>query len=111
MNLVAKEYVARRTDGDGALILSEFTGAARELNDALLVNPYDVDQIAESVRQALSMPEFERRKRMQKMRVAVANNNIYRWAGKAISALLRFDVAQPGQFGIGGEDRVVAAAG
>jgi trehalose 6-phosphate synthase len=91
MNLVAKEYVSSRFDEDGVLILSQFTGAARELTDALLVNPYNVEEMADAIRLALEMPEAERRRRMQKMRTAVADNNIYRWAGKAVSALLRFD--------------------
>ena len=91
MNLVAKEYVASRWDEGGMLILSQFTGAAREFPDALLVNPYAIDQCADAIRQALEMPELERRKRMQRMREAVAGNNVYRWAGKIVSALLRFD--------------------
>jgi trehalose 6-phosphate synthase len=91
MNLVAKEYVASRVDGDGALILSEFAGASRELSDAILINPFDEGETAEAIRQALEMPEEERRRRMQKMRAVVAENNIYRWAGKIISALLKFD--------------------
>ena len=60
MNLVAKEYVAAREDEDGVLILSQFTGASRELRDALLVNPYDTEQLAESIRRALEMPPEER---------------------------------------------------
>ncbi len=91
MNLVAKEYIASRDDGEGMLILSQFTGAARELTDAIQINPYAVEEMGEGIRQALEMPVAERAKRMQKMREAVANNNVYRWAGKAISALLRFD--------------------
>jgi trehalose 6-phosphate synthase len=91
MNLVAKEFVASRGDGDGALVLSWFTGAARELTSALLVNPFDIDQVAGAMDQALQMPEDERRKRMQKLRTAVADNNIYRWAGKFLSALMKFD--------------------
>lgn len=91
LNLVAKEYVASRFDEDGALILSHFTGAARELTDALLINPFAVDETAEAMFQALIMPPVERRRRMQKLRSAVAENNIYRWAGKVISALLKFD--------------------
>lgn len=91
MNLVAKEFVGSRFDEDGVLILSHFTGAAREMTDALLINPFSIEEGAEAIRQALEMPEEERRKRMQKMRTAVAENNIYRWAGKAISALLKFD--------------------
>jgi len=91
LNLVAKEYVASRADGGGALILSEFAGASRELSDAILVNPFNEGETAEAIRQALEMPDEERRKRMQKMRAVVAENNIYRWAGKIISALLRFE--------------------
>lgn len=91
LNLVAKEFVASQFDEDGVLILSQFTGAAREFPEALLVNPFAVDEIAESIRKALEMPPPERRRRMKKMRETVANNNIYRWAGKVISALLRFD--------------------
>jgi trehalose-6-phosphate synthase len=91
MNLVAKEFVSSRFDEDGVLILSQFTGAARELAEALLINPFAIDEGAESIHLALEMPEDERRKRMQKMRAAVADNNIYRWAGKVISNLLKFE--------------------
>jgi len=91
MNLVAKEFVASRFDEDGVLILSRFTGAARELTDALLVNPFAIDEMAEALLQALTMPEDERRKRMQKLRAMVAENNIYRWAGKYLSTLLKFE--------------------
>jgi trehalose 6-phosphate synthase len=91
MNLVAKEFVASRFDEDGVLILSRFTGAARELTSAILVNPFAVDEVAEAIHQALAMPEEERRKRMQKMRTGVAENNIYRWAGKFLSTLLKFE--------------------
>ncbi len=94
MNLVAKEFVASRDDDDGVLILSQFTGAAQELTDALLVNPFDVEAGAEAIRQALEMQEEERRRRMQRMRTAVAQNNIYRWAGKVLSALLKFEFAE-----------------
>jgi trehalose 6-phosphate synthase len=91
MNLVAKEFLASRFDNDGVLLLSRFTGAARELSDAVLVNPFAVDEVAEAIRLALEMSEEERRRRMEKLRSVVAGNNIYRWAGKIISALLRFD--------------------
>lgn len=91
MNLVAKEFVASRFDDDGVLILSRFTGAARELSDAFLVNPFAIDELAEAFRAALEMPEEERRKRMHKQRGVVATNNIYRWAGKFLSTLLRFE--------------------
>jgi len=94
MNLVAKEFVASRFDDDGVLILSQFTGAARELTDALLVNPFSVEETAEAMRQALEMTKEDRRHRMQKMRDLIASNNIYRWAGKFLSALLRFEFAE-----------------
>ena len=91
MNLVAKEFVASRFDEDGVLILSRFTGAARELTDAVLVNPFAIDEVADAMYQALEMSDEERRKRMQKMRTVVAENNIYRWAGKFLSGLLKFE--------------------
>jgi trehalose 6-phosphate synthase len=97
MNLVAKEFVGSRFDEDGVLILSDFAGASRELTDAVLVNPFDEEGMAEAIRQALEMPEEARRKRMQKMRAVVAENNIYRWAGKILSALLKFELAANGQ--------------
>ena len=87
MNLVAKEFVASRSDGDGVLILSEFTGAARELTDALIVNPFSAEEMAAAMHQALEMPAQERRLRMNKMRAAVSANNIYRWAGKIVLTL------------------------
>jgi trehalose 6-phosphate synthase len=91
MNLVAKEFVASRADEDGVLILSRFTGAGRELTDAVLVNPFAVDEIADAMHQALTMLDDQRHKRMQRLRAQVAENNIYRWAGKLLSALLKFD--------------------
>jgi alpha,alpha-trehalose-phosphate synthase [UDP-forming] len=92
MNLVAKEFVASRTDGDGALILSQFTGAAREMGGgAMLVNPFASDEMAEAIYQVVTMSQDERRRRMQKMREAVAENNVYRWAGKFLAALTKFD--------------------
>lgn len=91
MNLVAKEYVASRFDEDGVLILSDFAGASRELTDAIVVNPFSEEESVEAIRQALEMSGDDRRKRMRKMRAVVAENNIYRWAGKIISALLKFE--------------------
>ena len=97
MNLVAKEFVASREDGEGALILSQFTGATRELRDALIVNPYDTDQLADAIRVALEMDADERAARMRRMRHNVRENNVYRWAGNLISELsdLRIDEAEP----------------
>ncbi len=80
MNLVAKEFVASRFDEDGVLILSPFTGAARELNDALLSNPYATDHFAETIGRALDMGRRERRTRMRRMRQVVQENSIYKWA-------------------------------
>jgi len=88
MNLVAKEYVAARSDGNGILVLSRFTGAARELQQALLINPYATEDFADTLARALKMDLGERRVRMGALRETVANNNIYRWAGKVLSTLL-----------------------
>jgi alpha,alpha-trehalose-phosphate synthase [UDP-forming] len=87
MNLVAKEFVASREDQRGVLILSTFAGAAHELSDALLVNPYDVCQLAESLHRALEMPESEQAERMGRMRRHVREHNVYRWAANLLSDL------------------------
>jgi trehalose-6-phosphate synthase len=87
MNLVAKEFVSVREDNDGVLILSRFTGAARELRDALLVNPYDFDETAGAIRAAIEMPPAERSRRMARMRTLVREHNIYRWAGQLVGEL------------------------
>jgi trehalose-6-phosphate synthase len=94
MNLVAKEYVASRFDEDGVLILSPFTGAARELTDAVLVNPYAADHFADAIKTALEMPKAERKKRMKKMRSIVQENNVYKWAADIISDLLKFEIGE-----------------
>jgi trehalose 6-phosphate synthase len=95
MNLVAKEFVASREDERGALILSTFAGAAHELSDALLVNPYDVSQVAESIHRALEMPEAEQATRMQRMRHNVREHNIYRWAAHLLSDLTEIRIEIP----------------
>jgi trehalose 6-phosphate synthase len=87
MNLVAKEYIAARDDEDGVLILSRFTGASRELTDALIINPYDVDRTADGIRVALEMEPEERRRRMRHMRTVVMGNNIYKWGANLIEDL------------------------
>jgi trehalose 6-phosphate synthase len=84
MNLVAKEFIAAREDERGVLILSQFTGASRELPEALIVNPYDTDQCAEALHLALSMPASEQRDRMRSMRGLIQEFNIYRWAGRML---------------------------
>jgi hypothetical protein len=95
MNLVAKEFIAARPDELGVLILSRFTGAARELADALLVNPYDIEQMAEAIRTALEMDIEEQKARMQRMRRVVRDNNIYRWASTLISELCEVRLDEP----------------
>jgi trehalose 6-phosphate synthase len=94
MNLVAKEFVASRFDEDGVLILSPFTGAARELPDALLVNPYATDHFADAIKDALEMPREERQKRMGKMREVVRENNIFKWASDIITDLVKFEFGE-----------------
>ena len=84
MNLVAKEFVAARDDERGVLILSQFTGASRELVEALIVNPYDIEQSAAAFHLALTMPEAEQQARMRSMRALVREFNVYRWAGRML---------------------------
>ncbi len=84
MNLVAKEFVAARTDLKGVLVLSEFTGAARELTEALIVNPYDLEGSSDALAAALTMPVEEQRDRMRSMRSMLVQFNVYRWAGKML---------------------------
>jgi trehalose 6-phosphate synthase len=84
MNLVAKEFVAAREDGEGVLVLSQFTGAARDLTEALIVNPYDLHEAAAAMAKALSMPVDEQRERMGSMRRFVTEFNVYRWAGRML---------------------------
>ncbi len=107
MNLVAKEFLAAREDERGVLILSSFTGAARELVEALLVNPYDVEECAGALREALDMPVVEQRERMRAMRSLVREYNVFRWAGRMLldaarirnrSRLVRRFAASPARF-------------
>jgi alpha,alpha-trehalose-phosphate synthase [UDP-forming] len=84
MNLVAKEFVAARDDERGVLILSQFTGASRELHEALIVNPYDIEQSAAAMHLALTMHPEEQRARMRAMRSLVQEFNVYRWAGRML---------------------------
>jgi trehalose-6-phosphate synthase len=88
MNLVAKEYVAARSDEDGVLILSRFTGAAEELTDSLLINPFDTSEFAAMIKKAVEMTPAERKRRMKKMRRIVAANNIYRWGADQVDDLI-----------------------
>ena len=87
MNLVAKEYVASKSDLSGSLILSRFTGAARELTDSVLINPYSIEEFSDAIKFAIEMPREDKRKHMENMRKIVMENNIYRWAGDIITEL------------------------
>jgi trehalose 6-phosphate synthase len=94
MNLVAKEFVAARDDEQGVLILSQFTGAARDLAEALIVNPYDTEQSAAAMHMALTMSPEEQRARMRSMRNLVQEFNVYRWAGRMLADAARLRLRQ-----------------
>ncbi len=108
MNLVAKEYVAAKAEGsnegveadgapEGVLVLSEFAGAARDLPEALIINPYDTEEFAAAIHQAITMDAKERRQRMTRMRLRIEEFNIYRWAADFLSTLAQTEhKAQPG---------------
>lgn len=89
MNLVAKEFVVSRDDEGGVLILSQFTGASRELKDAVIVNPYDIEEMADAIQFSLTMEPDVRSERMKRMRIVIKEHNIYRWAGNLITTLAR----------------------
>jgi len=97
MNLVAKEFVAARHDEQGVLILSRFTGAARELRDALLVNPYDIDHTSEAIHTALTMGQREQTARMHALRKVVREQNVYRWAGNLLADLCEVRLETAGE--------------
>lgn len=88
MNLVAKEYVASRSDEKGVLILSQYTGASRELRDALIVNPYNGEQTADAIKEALEMTPKEQTKRMRDMREVIKNYNVYRWSAELLKTIV-----------------------
>lgn len=91
MNLVSKEFVSSRFDNDGMLVLSQFTGSARELTETVLINPFDREQFSDGIYKAIVMTKRERSRRIKKMRGVIQQNNIYRWAGKILSELLKFE--------------------
>jgi trehalose-6-phosphate synthase len=101
MNLVAKEYAAARDDERGVLILSRFTGAAHELYEALIVNPYHIEQTARALYQALTMPEFEQQARMRSMRSMIRDFNVYRWAARMLLDAARIRQREKLASGIG----------
>lgn len=92
MNLVAKEFIAARDDAQGVLLLSTFAGASHELTDALLVNPYDVQQVAEAIHRALKMSDQEQSERMHRMRLNIREHNVFRWAANLLSDLTEIRV-------------------
>jgi trehalose 6-phosphate synthase len=100
MNLVAKEYIATKNDKDGVLVLSRFTGSARELDQALLINPYDTEAFADILAMALDMDVAEREARMHRLRDIVKSNNIYRWAGKILTALAALPRKQSARYSV-----------
>jgi trehalose-6-phosphate synthase len=87
MNLVAKEYIASRSNNDGVLILSQFAGASHELHSALVINPYDIEQSADAIYTALQMPADQQRQRMKQMRRIVMSNNVYLWASSILRTM------------------------
>jgi trehalose 6-phosphate synthase len=91
MNLVAKEFVAAREDDDGVLILSEMAGAAQQLSDASIINPYDVEGFSVAIEQGIEMSRDERRRRMHAMRRVVAGRNIFGWASDILEDLERLN--------------------
>jgi trehalose 6-phosphate synthase len=112
MNLVAKEFVSARNDGGGVLVLSEFAGAARELADAVVVNPYAIDDAARALARALRMPGDEQSRRMRAMRSVVARFSTYRWAGAMLAdaARLRASIPRPSLVRHGGWRAQMASA-
>jgi trehalose 6-phosphate synthase len=94
MNLVCKEFVAARDDERGVLVLSRFAGAAREMPEALVVNPYHVEETADALHQALTMPAAEQRERMASLRSTVHEFNVYRWAGRMLADAARLRLRQ-----------------
>ncbi len=94
MNLVCKEFAAARDDNRGVLILSRFAGAAREMTQALIVNPYHVEETADALHRAITMPEAEQRERMASLRMIVREYNVYRWAGRMLADAGRWRMRQ-----------------
>jgi len=90
MNLVSKEFIAARDDEQGVLVISRFAGAARELNEALIVNPYHIEETADALHRAATMPSAEQRERMSSLRMTVREYNVFRWAGRMLSDAARW---------------------
>lgn len=90
MNLVAKEYISSKFDNKGVVILSQFTGSARELEESIFINPYNLKEFVEKIKLALDMPQAKKTKKMKALRDIVKENNIYKWAADVIKELLKF---------------------
>jgi trehalose 6-phosphate synthase len=88
MNLVAKEFVASRNNNDGVLILSRFAGASQELHGAIIINPYDIEQMADAIKTAIEMPKKAQQHRMIQMRQVIMEHNIYSWAANLIRTMV-----------------------
>jgi trehalose 6-phosphate synthase len=95
MNLVAKEFVAARNDEQGVLVLSELTGAAQELRDAIQINPYDKQAFTAALRQAVGMAPNEHRERMRRLRRVVAGRDVFAWATEILDNLERLRSKRP----------------
>ncbi len=108
MNLVAKEFISARDDEGGVLLLSKFAGAARELTEALIVNPYDLEGVAETLRTALTMSVTEQRERMRSLRDQIAEFNVYRWAGRMLLDATRVRERERLQVRLAGKGRRTA---
>jgi len=91
MNLVAKEYIAAKDDEKGVLILSQFAGASRELKEAIIVNPYNTEQVADTIKSGLEMSEAEQKKRMKKLRRVIKNHNVYRWSAELLRTMANLE--------------------
>jgi trehalose 6-phosphate synthase len=109
MNLVAKEFISARDDERGVLLLSRFAGASRELAEAIIVNPYDVEGVSDALQAALEMPDDEQRERMRSMRLQVSEHNVYRWAGRMLlgAARLRRRERLQGRLGAAADEPAV----
>jgi trehalose 6-phosphate synthase len=87
MNLVAKEFISSRDQNDGVLILSRFAGASQELHGAIIINPYDIEQTADAIKEALEMPKDKQHQKMKQMRRMIMNHNVYAWASNILRAM------------------------
>jgi trehalose 6-phosphate synthase len=111
MNLVAKEFVAARDDERGVLLLSQFTGAARELSEALIVNPYNLDEAAAALAAALEMPAEEQAARLRAMRSYLSEFNVYGWAGRMLVDAARLQRRERLSHSLNGGTPAAAVAG